>query len=98
MDNNESLIVVREFLDDILDQFSKQYFEHDFTFDENTFIQIERISGKYDLNLVKNKRQKGGALCGFHCLFNMMYFLQILKTDNDKRKHELYKRMCSPVK
>jgi hypothetical protein len=40
------------------------------------FIKTFTIDKKFDISYISSKIQNGGGLCGYHCLFNLLYYLR----------------------
>jgi len=58
-------------------------------------VSIDDI--KFSINFVKTRVQNSGALCGFHCIFNLIHFLTHIKFKEKNDTISLYK-MNSSVK
>jgi hypothetical protein len=102
--NSQNNNFIRKFLLDLISEFNFKenfYFSHekldkenkkvelDTTFPNNqNIIDLTLIKGKYKMNIIKNKVQNGGGLCGFHCLFNSINFLNYIKS---REKGDIFK-------
>ena len=83
---------IKEILMDMLNQF---HFTEEYIQSKNFnyyyhFTQIKYID-LYELNLITNKKQNGGDLCGFHCFFNIVYFLKYLQINDSENEKEIAK-------
>jgi hypothetical protein len=50
--------------------------EHINTFKEKEFNKSIKIDNKFEINFISSKMQHGGALCGYHTLFNILNYLK----------------------
>lgn len=62
-----------------------------------SFKFVQLVKDKYPLNLIKTLMQHGGALCGFHCLFNSICYIHFLKNQDDPVKQFYYLQKMNSV-
>lgn len=95
--SNTEKWIRQEIIEKLIDQFNfnkKQLSE----FATDNVLEKIIFKNKYEMYFVKNKMQHSGALCGFHCVFNIIYFLQYLKSEDIMVRNKNLIKMNSTVK
>jgi hypothetical protein len=76
----------------------KTYKENVNVLEFTQYYQSILIMDKYNLNFIKTKKQHGGALCGFHCLFNAVHFIKFIKCSGNIQLQSYYlKKLNSSI-
>jgi hypothetical protein len=94
----EGKILCRDIVLSLIDEFSikKKYGSNEFV--DYCKIVSEKIFNDFRINIIRVVNQNGGALCGFHCLFNIIHYLDFLGSKKLEEKFVSLKKMNSPVK
>jgi hypothetical protein len=98
MEVSQSENICKNIILDLIAEFCvKKKYQFDGFVDYCNIVAIKKFDD-FKINLINTCNQNGGALCGFHCLFNIIHFLDFLESDKHNDKLVSLKKMSSPVK
>jgi hypothetical protein len=90
----------KEIIEDLINQFNLKI-KNRAEFPEQNFDKYSqqiKMEGKGNFYFIKTCPQNGTALCGFHCLFNIINYLSYLKATSNSDKNIYLRKLNSPTK